>query len=208
MTVTVRNATTGDIETVVATHLRAFQGFFLTMLGPRFLRRLYSAFLDEPTGILLVGEYGSAVRGFVAGTTNPQGFFRRLLARQGAGLALSAVPALLRNPHRVGQRLLAAVTYRGEPPATRPDAALLSSIAVDPDISGRGLAGELLEGFVTAAGRRGCQAVYLTTDRDDNVPVRNFYERNGFRAEDVILRDGRRSMVRYVREIGQALEHR
>jgi len=204
----VRQATSADIEAVVSTHLRAFQGFFLTMLGPRFLRRLYSAFLVEPTGILLVGDDGTAVRGFAAGTTHPPGFFRRLLARQGAGFALSAVPALLRNPHRVATRLLAALTYRGEPPATREDAALLSSIAVDPDVSGKGLASQLLEGFVQAAQRQGCRAVYLTTDSDENAQVQGFYERNGFRPEDVIQRDGGRRMVRYVRDFDAAPETR
>jgi ribosomal protein S18 acetylase RimI-like enzyme len=206
VTVSVRNATSGDVEAVVATHLRAFDGFFLTMLGPRFLRRLYSAFLREPTGILVVGEDDSVVRGFVAGTTQPKGFFRRLLARQGAGFALSAVPALLRSPRRVARRLLAAVTYRGEAPAALPEAALLSSIAVDPDFSGRGLAGSLLQGFIEEARQKGCRAIYLTTDRDDNSQVRSFYERNGFRAADLILRDGGRSMVRYVRECGDQAE--
>ena len=39
-----------DCSAAVEVHLLAFQGFFLTFLGSRFLGELYSAILDDPSG--------------------------------------------------------------------------------------------------------------------------------------------------------------
>src|SRR5204862_7639511 len=43
-----------DVRDVVRIHLDAFPGFFLSFLGPAFLRLLYRGILDDPTGIALV----------------------------------------------------------------------------------------------------------------------------------------------------------
>jgi hypothetical protein len=38
-------ATIQDVEQIVVVHRHAFQGFFLTKLGPAFLRQLYTSFI-------------------------------------------------------------------------------------------------------------------------------------------------------------------
>lgn len=195
----VRPAKAGDVPAVVDVHLRAFEGFFLSLLGPRFLKLMYEGFLGEPTGILLVGEERGKVAGFVAGTTQPEGFFRRLRNRRGLEFVRAAMPGLLRRPLRVSRRLLAGFSYRGEAPAQVERAALLSSIAVE--TKGSGLAGKLLEAFIARAAAAGCRAVYLTTDRAGNEAVNRFYERNGFALESSIVRDGGRQMNRYVKQL-------
>ncbi|WP_305016831.1 hypothetical protein [Mycobacterium tuberculosis] len=44
----IRPAQASDIAQIVQVHLQAFPGFFLTLMGPRFLRLLYSGFLNHP----------------------------------------------------------------------------------------------------------------------------------------------------------------
>lgn len=39
------------MQTLARLHLAAFPGFFLTSLGPGFLRLLYAGFAHEPVGI-------------------------------------------------------------------------------------------------------------------------------------------------------------
>ena len=81
MNISIRPAKPEDIAQMVQVHIRAFPGFFLTLMGPRFLHLLYTGFLNHPTGISLVAYAQgkpSQVLGFVVGTTQPSGFFLQL----------------------------------------------------------------------------------------------------------------------------------
>jgi GNAT superfamily N-acetyltransferase len=207
MTVEVRDAGDVDINGIVSVHLKSFAGFFLANLGPRFLARLYEAFRTAPDGILIVAAENSEILGFVGGTTRPKGFFRRLLLRDGLHLATAGMPALVRHPLSVARRFMAALAYRGDMPRRLPDAALISSVALLPQATGLGLAGRLLRTFETTATNAGCSAVYLTTDADDNDEVNRFYCRNGFVLEDVMTRNDRRRMNRYVKKL-ESVERR
>ena len=72
----------GDVATVAELHLASFPGFFLSFLGPRFLGLYYSGVCAAPEGIALVFlNPGGEPAGFVAGATNPRGFYSRLLKR-------------------------------------------------------------------------------------------------------------------------------
>jgi ribosomal protein S18 acetylase RimI-like enzyme len=191
-----------DVNGMVVVHRDAFRDFFLTSLGDRFLRRFYAATVREPTALSFVGRVGGEIAGFVVGTTQPSRFFRRLLLRQGMGFCLDALGALVRRPWYVSKRLLRGVTYRGEPPpAYRADAALVSSIAVLPTAAGTGLGTALLDAFCAAAAQRGASSVYLLTDREGNEAVNRFYLKAGFLLETELVRQGERSMNRYIRDL-------
>ena len=71
-----------DKNEVVSVHLASFQGFFLTFLGRQFLSELYAAIVDDATGVAFVCSEGARVLGFVAGTSQPAGFYSRLLQRR------------------------------------------------------------------------------------------------------------------------------
>ncbi|MEI6197671.1 MAG: hypothetical protein WCS42_25435, partial [Verrucomicrobiota bacterium] len=105
------------VDSVVELHLRAFPDFFLSFLGPRFLREFYFAFLTDPVGMAFVacGRDGQ-VLGAVVGPLNPRGFFGRLLRRRWWAFCVASMSALLRRPSCL-PRLLRAVFYRGEPDA-------------------------------------------------------------------------------------------
>jgi len=136
----IRNATEKDIPDVIRIHLKAFDGFFLSLLGPSFLRLLYVSFMNMDSGVMRVIENDNLdVIGFAAGTTTPQIFFSQLRKEKWLQFALSALPGMLRNPVIVTKKLYHALTYKGDKPANLDNAALLSSIAVLPEFSGKSI---------------------------------------------------------------------
>jgi ribosomal protein S18 acetylase RimI-like enzyme len=187
----------GQIRTVVEIHGLAFRGFFLTSMGPGFLKVFYRSFLGEKTaiGFAAVDAANGAVLGGVFGTTAPAGFFRRLALRKWAAFGLAALGAVAKKPG-ITIRLLHGLSYRGDPPA-HPGYALLSSIAVSPEAQGRGVGKALLDAWVEAARRRACPGAYLTTDAVDNDAVNRFYRKNGWTLEDAFVTREGRKMNRY-----------
>ena len=177
-----REATKEDIEEIVDIHLTAFKGFFLSKLGPDFLRVLYESFIVIDSGICFVLEEKGDGRlaGFVSGSTDPHSFFRAALFRKWHRFAAASLGAIFRNPGPVGRRLARAVFYRGEAGETFEDSALLSSLAIRPDFSGRGGGRLLVNSFVSCARKHGSRSVYLTTDACRNDRVNEFYSKYGF----------------------------
>ena len=57
----IRKATANDVDIIVEIHTDAFKGFFLTSLGPKFLRFYYGCFVKELT-IKLAEVENSAYR--------------------------------------------------------------------------------------------------------------------------------------------------
>ena len=184
-------------------HMKAFPGFFLTSLGKSFLCRLYAGFMTQPDGVCLVAEDAGTVVGFVAGTMNPSGFFRRLLSQQALVFAFSAMPGVLRSPLFTVRKCFGALFYRGEMPGGLPDAVLLSSLAVSPVTQGKGLGQSLVQGFVAEVRRRGGKAIYLTTDDAENERTNRFYARCGFELLDTFKRPGNRIMNRWIMRLTQ-----
>lgn len=195
---TIRPVRIYDVTEMVNVHVRAFPGFFLSLLGPRFLREFYSAFLHEETGIALVAESPGAgqILGFVVGTVQPEGFFRRLLKRRWWTFCFASVGALLRRPW-VAPRIFRALFYRGEAPRGL-NRALLSSIAVGPDQQGNGLGRALVTEWVEEARKRGAPGCYLTTDAENNDVVNRFYVKCSWRIESTYVTPEGRKMNRYV----------
>ena len=86
------------INEVVQVHLAGFEEFFLSVLGPAFLRELYLSLLEDAEGICLVAIEGERVLGFVAGTSRSSGVYSRLLRQRFTRFCLAAVPAVLKQP--------------------------------------------------------------------------------------------------------------
>jgi hypothetical protein len=51
-----REMNANDLDAVVAIHQEAFKGFFLTRMGPRFLRAYYNTVLDFGGRIAIIGQ--------------------------------------------------------------------------------------------------------------------------------------------------------
>jgi GNAT superfamily N-acetyltransferase len=185
------------IEQAVCVHLLAFPGFFLSFLGPRFLREFYASFLADPVGIGFVALSSSGdVIGAVLGPLNPQGYFGRLLRRRWWAFCLASIGAVGRHPACL-KRLLRAVFYRGEVPSG-PVRALLSSISVSPSAQGHGVGKALIHRWVEETRQRGANGCYLTTDAEGNDDINAFYQRIGWRLESAYMTPEDRQMNRYV----------
>ena len=185
------------IEDVVRIHLQGFPSFFLTFLGPRFLREFYRSFLADPVGVgFVASDSAGQVIGAVVGSVDPRGYFTRLLTRRWWAFCLASIGAIARRPFCV-PRLFRAVCYRGEAPSG-PVRALLSSIVVSPVAQGRGVGKVLINRWLEEARRRGACGCYLTTDAEGNNAVNSFYQKTGWRLESsYVTKEGRR-MNRYV----------
>jgi ribosomal protein S18 acetylase RimI-like enzyme len=127
----VRPMTQRDLGDIVAIHRAAFPNFFLSFLGPRFLRVFYGFIASE--GIAIVALADGKLAGFVAGVLEPRQFYRRLMRRRFAPLVFAITPIVLRHPstlarvvRRARQRMSGAPEERrpdptGKPEERRPD---------------------------------------------------------------------------------------
>jgi ribosomal protein S18 acetylase RimI-like enzyme len=182
-----------DVGAVTAVHLAAFPGFFLSFLGPRFLRELYRAIIADDESIAFVAVNGDRLIGFVAGTAGG-GFYRRAARRRWLHFAAASVGALVRKPTIV-RRLLRALYA---PPATSSQGAMLMSLAVDPNAQRSGAGILLTRAFVVGARHRGASAVVLTTDKICNDAVNAFYRAQGFTVAVSYLTPEGRAMNEYI----------
>jgi GNAT superfamily N-acetyltransferase len=180
-------------------HLAAFPGFFLTFLGPAFLRELYLGILQDPSGICYVCARAGTVGGFVAGTAQPAGLYSRLLRQRWWHFGLASSTAALRRP-TVIPRLLRAFTAPGEK-AKPAGCAVLMSLAVRPDWQGKHCGRSLVAAFLDEATRRDVHHVSLDTDADDNQSANVFYQRAGFTLTRTYTTPEGRRMNEYVIEL-------
>lgn len=192
----IRVAIQNDVPGMVAVHRAGFHGFFLTFLGPAFLFELYQAILTDPDGISFVADGKKGVCGFVAGTTQPSGFYRRLLRQRWWRFALAAMLSVFRQPTII-PRLL-RVFSMPEQVAKQSGRGTLMSIAVLPEAQGRGIGQALVRAFLEGAAQQGLQQVDLTTDRDNNEATNRFYRRLGFVCECTFTTPEGRAMNEYV----------
>lgn len=190
-----------DVPALVRLHRSTFPGFFLTQLGEPFLVQLYRGYLADPTAVTVVAHgLDGSIGGAVVGTTEPAGFFRRLLKTQWPGFALASLRAVLARPSSAG-RLLRAVRYRGDVPSGG-SGALLSSVCVAVEAQGTGMGGRLLDTWTRELHQRGVHTAFLTTDADHNEAVNNFYARRGWVLDRHFTTREGRSMNRYTISLG------
>jgi ribosomal protein S18 acetylase RimI-like enzyme len=178
----IRNMSSENIKQVVSIHLKSFPGFFLSFLGPRFLSLYYNGVVEAPEGIAFVylNEAGSP-SGFVAGTSNPRGFYSRLLKRGWLKFSFASLGAICRRPAAI-VRIARGFLHPGENPAGD-EVAGLFSIGVLPELQGTGAGKALVRAFQDEAKKRGCKKVFLTTDAEGNEAVNSFYRKLGFTVE-------------------------
>jgi ribosomal protein S18 acetylase RimI-like enzyme len=180
-------------------HATAFPGFFLTRLGPAFLRTYYTNIVRDPEGVLLVVEKEGRVEGFVAGFANPAAFYGRMRSRR-VRFGVSTLVGLVRSPALLGRVLANISSVRDRAASVRgPRSAELSSIAVTPALQGAGMGQALCRRFCTLMFDRGVDEVHLTTDADDNEAVNRLYRKMGFRLARTFEAPGQRRMHEYVR---------
>lgn len=192
----VRAASKEDSSEIVRVHLCSFPGFFLTFLGPAFLHELYRAILTDAMGIGFVAESEQGICGFVAGTIQPSGFYRRLIRHRWWRFALAAMLPVYKQPHII-PRLLRAFSMPQQVPQQEGRGTLMS-IAVLPEMQNSGIGGALVRAFLEEATRRGLRQIDLTTDRDNNQAINRFYQNLGFVCVRTFITLEDRAMNEYI----------
>jgi GNAT superfamily N-acetyltransferase len=184
-----------DVPTVARIHLEAFEGFFLSELGYRFLCVMYRAFLVNPAGVFVVNlSKDGQVTGFAVGALSSGQKDRWLALRFMPHFLWAALPAIFRRPRTIVMRLAARFFETGSSFDVPNDTAVLRSIGVLKSERGGGAAGSLLSAFEQMALRQGAARVYLTTDQDNNERAQNFYKRHGYDVAEFFQQDGQRPM--------------
>ncbi len=198
----IRRATTTDIESICRVHIDAFPGFFMTLLGRRFLAEYYRTVLAAPKGICLVAtddsHEESQVVGFVAGFVDVAAFYT-LMRRRRPQLAISAMTHVITHPWIVLRLLqtVRRVSDEADKGVVTATTAELSSIGVRTSTEGRGIGRQLVVEFVNQAHGQRAESVVLTTDARDNDAVNRFYVKLGFVQQRQFTAPGKRHMNEY-----------
>ena len=185
-----------DIKAAVQVHLRSFPGFFLTLMGAAFLEEFYSSVIAESTHIAFVLLHNGIITGFVVGTTQPGGFYKRLLLKFGYRFAHASIGPVLRKPITILRLLNRFLLTTGRDYAL--GEALLMSIAVLPENNGKGMGRMLINAFLDEAHTRQVKKIYLTTDKNDNDRVIFFYNSVGFELVHSFITPEGREMNEYL----------
>jgi glycosyltransferase involved in cell wall biosynthesis/ribosomal protein S18 acetylase RimI-like enzyme len=199
----VRPAGAHDLTQIVSIHQKAFSDFFLTRLGPEFLRKYYELVLAYRSGIVLAREKDGALEGFVCGFLNPPEFYR-LMWRNKRAFMLPALLAVLRNPSLTGKTLLGIHRVQSSAAQAQPVTCELSSIAVTPEMSGNGVGKSLVRAFLAHSWNMEAECVSLTTDAEDNDAANRLYHEAGFSVVRRFLQRKGRWMNEYMIQRPQA----
>jgi ribosomal protein S18 acetylase RimI-like enzyme len=168
-----RSGTEADAAVAAAFHAGQISEGFLTILGPRFLRRLYRRIAIAPGSFLLVVEEDATTVGVLAGSADLAALYRAFLWRDGAAAAFACGPRLLRSWRRVVETLRHGSGGVGR-------GAELLAIAVNPAVRRRGVGTLLVEGFLREISRRKQDAAYVVVAASNDAAVA-VYQRAGFR---------------------------
>lgn len=178
-------------------HKASFKRFFLSYLGSGFLFYLYSSIANDKNGILLIGKNSEKIVGFVAGVIDQKEFYESLIKKHKWKFAIASIPAVLRRPNII-PRLFRAFRKPKEAEKYSSNTCLLS-IAVHPRYQGMGIGEILVREFSYEVIKRGYKTFCLTTDRDNNEKVNEFYKKMGFKLARTFVTPEGRTMNEYLK---------
>jgi len=201
MTLIFKYAERDELRDIVECHIAAFPSFFLSTLGSRFLCCFYAFFIEDDLANLIVAVEDNRIIGFAAHCIEPKEFFNRLRRTHGPRLLFYALPALIKNPKIVVKKLFRGLFYRGDQVPEIQDAALLSSIGVSPDASGKNVGSQLLARVEMSVVKRGKTLIYLTTDLNNNEATLGFYKKNGYLKHAIFRQSDDRIMLRMLKQL-------
>jgi len=190
-----RDVQPADIPYIVDIHTKAFPGFFMTTLGPKFLEKYYRLVLDFNDRVFLVKEGKDCLEGFVSGFLNPAQFYLGMRRRRTDFLGAVLV-RICTHPWLLPRLFASYAQARNSSHEEDPGCCELSSIAVPPDLAGRGIGKGLMKAFVEAIKGR-ANSISLTTDAVGNDGVNHFYRSLGFSLEGSYERSKGRKLNKY-----------
>ena len=192
----IRHMYLGDVDAVVQVHLDAFPGFFLTFLGPAFLREFYKSVCENDSTINMVYDDGS-ILGFAVGTVHLSGFYKYLVRKYWWKFGLALLRPVIIKPSII-LRLLRVLSFSQARTSSRSKNGTLMSLAVRKDCQGTGIGRQLVLSFLSQCSDLGLENVNLSTDADDNDRINRFYLKMGFTCVNTFTTPEGRRMNEYI----------
>ena len=197
----VKQATLKDVDSIVKIHKEAFEGFFLTSLGDRFLRLYYSSFIESNRGVVYVAAKGMDIVGFSATSYISKGFNLHLIKKNLFKFGIEAFRLLFVNSKAL-MRLIENLNKESNDANVKDDGqyAELYSIAVSPSYQGEGI-GKILLTVTESDIRDHNNQISLTTDFYNNDKTISFYHTLGYNDYYVFVTYPDRKMWRMIKNL-------
>lgn len=189
-----------DLEQVVSIHIDAFNGFFLTDLGKRFLLTYYRSVLKHPDGILLGCYEKQYLNGFCAATKLSSGFNKKLIKTNLFDYIKEGLYLLMRKPGAI-VRLFKNFKKADNQHNDRGLYSELLSIGVSSKFQGLGVGKNLLKELELKLKHEQCKELSLTTDYYNNEKAIGFYKNNGYLVMYDFITYPNRRMYRLIKKI-------
>lgn len=193
----IRNLTARDLNRVVAIHMTAFPGFFLTKMGEPFLIRFYSVAISHRNAIAIGIEMDSTLVGFCIGNCEPSSFHSALL-KEAHRIIWPIVLAVFRNPsllidiiNGALRNLRSACSIDDSRESHICELASLGCVSND-----KGFGSLMVKEFIRTAEIMGAKKIFLTTNLSENERVIKFYLNLGFSIKGIEKRNNR-SLYRF-----------
>ena len=181
-------------------HMDAFQSFFLSTLGEKFLDAYYKAVLKSKETIAVCAvDDNSQLQGFATGCTYSKGYHKRLILRNLTAFFYIALIILFTKP-----KALIRILMNLDKIASNNDDgnyAELISIGVCQSSKGNGAGKDLVKTFEDEAKRRGCNKISLTTDYINNNDVISFYTKCGYKVFYEFTTYPKRKMYKFIKHL-------
>lgn len=185
---------------LVDIHLDAFHGFFLSLLGKRFLNSYYKAALssDDTISVCAMDDLGQ-IQGFGTGCTQSRGFHKRLIMHNFFTFFYEGMIILFSNP----KTFIRLVMNLDKISNKNDDGnyAELISIGVSHICKGLGVGKTLIKKFEEEAKRRGSKKITLTTDYYNNTEVISFYMKSGYKVFYEFTAYPKRRMYKLIKDL-------
>jgi ribosomal protein S18 acetylase RimI-like enzyme len=196
----IRAALPSEAADAARLHAEGIDQGFLSLLGPRFLGRLYRRITLDPGSFLIVATGYDRVLGFVAGSVDVPSLYRSFLRRDGVVAGLPALGRVLVHWRRV----LETLRHGSSDGAGAGPGAELLAIAVDRSARGQGAGRSLVDAFVDELTLRGVDAAHVVVGADNGAAV-GLYRRSGFEVvERFELHPGTESLLMAWQRSGRA----
>lgn len=201
MNATVTKATLKDVDGIVRIHQEAFNDFFLTNLGARFLRIYYSSFVESDKGVVYVAEKNDVIVGFSAASYKSKGFNSYLIKHNLFKYCVEATRIFFTQPKAL-LRLIKNLNKESRDANIMDDGqyAELYSIAVNPSCQGEGV-GKFLLSVTESDIKEHNDRISLTTDYYNNKKTIAFYHSLGYQEYYKFVTYPDRKMWRMIKKL-------
>lgn len=196
--ITVRVLKLEETKNIATLHQLAFDTFFLTSLGSKFLSKFYGSIIKSYEGVAIGAYQDDELVGFAIGSRKKKGFYKTILKKNFISLSLAASSSLIKKPKNINRLIKSFLTTETSDESFLNYASLLS-ICVNPERKGQKIGKHLLQAFESEI-EKYSEGITLTTDKLNNDYVNNFYVSNNYILTNQFNQD-EREMNFYVKKI-------